>query len=80
MPRFRGPILSTTSDRRLAAILAADVAGNSRLVEVDEAGALEKLAKQRALLDAAIARHSGRVANTAGDSVLAEFDGSQRDK
>lgn len=61
------------SERRLAAVLAADVAGFSRLTEADEVGTLRMLETQRAILDAAISRHRGRIANTAGDSVLAEF-------
>jgi adenylate cyclase len=61
------------TERRLAAVLAADVAGYSRLVDADETGTLRALTTQRAVLDAAIARHRGRIANTAGDSVLAEF-------
>ncbi len=60
-------------ERRLVAVLAADVAGFSRLTDVDEVGTLRMLAAQRAILDAAIFRHRGRIANTAGDSVLAEF-------
>jgi LuxR family transcriptional regulator, maltose regulon positive regulatory protein len=60
-------------ERKLAAVLAADVAGFSRLTEADEVGTMRMLAAQRAILDAAIARHRGRIANTAGDSVLAEF-------
>ena len=60
--------------RRLAAILAADVAGFSRLVSEDEEGTLAALAVHRAeLIDPKIAEHGGRIANTAGDSVLAEF-------
>ncbi|MGE0286728.1 MAG: adenylate/guanylate cyclase domain-containing protein [Bradyrhizobium sp.] len=60
-------------ERRLAAVLAADVAGFSRLTEADEVGTMRMLVAQRAILDAAVARHRGRIANTAGDSVLAEF-------
>ena len=60
-------------ERRLAAVLAADVAGFSRLTEADEIGTMRMLAAQRAILDGAISRHRGRIANTAGDSVLAEF-------
>jgi adenylate cyclase len=60
-------------ERRLAAVLAADVAGFSRLTEADEVGTMRMLAAQRAILDGAISRHRGRIANTAGDSVLAEF-------
>ena len=60
-------------ERRLAAILAADVAGFRRLTEADEIGTLHMLAAQRAILDDLIGRHRGRIANTADDSVLAEF-------
>ena len=60
-------------ERRLAAVFAADVAGFSRLTDADEVGTLRLLEAQRAILDAAIRRHRGRIANTAGDSVLAEF-------
>src|SRR3954462_14244735 len=60
-------------ERRLAAIFAADVAGYSRLIGSDEGGALRKLTASRAVMDALIAQHGGRIANTAGDSVLAEF-------
>ncbi len=60
-------------ERRLAAILAADVAGYSRLMGQDETGTLRILAAHRKVMDRLIAEHRGRVANTAGDSVLAEF-------
>jgi adenylate cyclase len=59
--------------RRLAAILAADVAGYSRLMGTDEVRTLRELTQRRATLDSLIAAHRGRIANTAGDSVLAEF-------
>src|SRR5215216_6057882 len=60
--------------RRLAAILAADVAGFSRLVGADEEGTLDRLkAHRRELIDPKIREHQGRIANTAGDGVLAEF-------
>src|SRR4051812_31387984 len=59
--------------RRLAAILAADVAGYSRLMSEDEAGTLRALAASRDIMDGLIGEHGGRIANTAGDSVLAEF-------
>ena len=60
--------------RRLAAIVAADVAGYSRLVGADEEGTLAALRAHRAeLIDPLIAEHGGRIANTAGDSVLMEF-------
>jgi adenylate cyclase len=59
--------------RKLAAILAADVAGYSRLMSRDEHGTMRTLSAYRMLMDDLIAQHGGRVANTAGDSVLAEF-------
>jgi TolB-like protein/class 3 adenylate cyclase len=60
-------------ERHLAAIFAADVAGYSRLVGLDELGTLKRLAAAREVMDALIEEHGGRIANTAGDSVLAEF-------
>ena len=60
-------------ERRLAAILAADVEGYSRLMGADEVGTLRNLTLRRAILDGLIASHRGRIANTGGDSVLAEF-------
>ena len=60
-------------ERRLAAILAADVEGYSRHMEQDEQATLQVLSAHRAILDGLIAQHRGRIANTAGDSVLAEF-------
>src|SRR3954470_8858819 len=60
-------------ERRLAAILAADMAGYSRLMEQDEVGTLRRLTAHRQAMDRLIADHGGRIANTAGDSVLAEF-------
>lgn len=60
-------------ERRLAAIFAADVAGYSRLMSQDEAGTLRSLTSHREIMDRLIAEHRGRIANTAGDSVLAEF-------
>jgi adenylate cyclase len=59
--------------RKLVAILAADVAGYSRLMEADEEKALATLSDHRRIIDEVIARHRGRIAGTAGDSVLAEF-------
>jgi adenylate cyclase len=60
-------------ERRLVAILAADVSGYSRLMSQDEAGTLSALAAARDIMDSLISSHGGRIANTAGDSVLAEF-------
>src|SRR5712664_3887204 len=59
--------------RRLVAIFAADVEGYSRLMGTDEVGTLKGLTQRRAILDRFIGEHRGRIANTAGDSVLAEF-------
>ena len=60
-------------ERRLAAILVADVEGYSRLMHGDEETTMATLSARRSLVDELIARHRGRIANTAGDSVLAEF-------
>lgn len=60
--------------RRLAAILAADVAGYSRLMGADEEGTLAALKSHRGeLLDPIIARHTGRIVKTMGDGILVEF-------
>ena len=60
--------------RRLAAILAADVAGYSRLMGADEEGTLERLkAHRRELIDPKIKEHNGRVVKTTGDGLLVEF-------
>jgi hypothetical protein len=59
--------------RRLVAVFAADVEGYSRLMGADEVGTLKGLTERRAILDRLIGEHGGRIANTAGDSVLAEF-------
>ncbi|MCC8981365.1 adenylate/guanylate cyclase domain-containing protein [Bradyrhizobium acaciae] len=59
--------------RRLVAVFAADVEGYSRLMGVDEVGTLKGLTERRAILDRIIREKRGRIANTAGDSVLAEF-------
>jgi adenylate cyclase len=60
-------------DRKLAAILAADVAGYSRLMGADEEGTLNTLRAHREVVDGLIAARRGRVFNSAGDSVIAEF-------
>jgi adenylate cyclase len=64
---------SSQLERRLAAILAVDVEGYSRLMHGDEEATIATLTARRALVDELIAQHRGRIANTAGDSVLAEF-------
>jgi adenylate cyclase len=63
----------TKVSRRLVAVFAADVEGYSRLMGADEVGTLKGLTERRAILDRLIGEHGGRIANTAGDSVLAEF-------
>jgi class 3 adenylate cyclase len=60
-------------ERKLIAILAADIEGYSRLMGTDEEGTLATLSAHRAVTDALIARHGGRICGTAGDSILAEF-------
>ena len=61
------------STRRLAAILAADIVGYSRLMGLDEAGTVQVLREHRAAADPRIAEHGGRVFKTTGDGVLIEF-------
>jgi class 3 adenylate cyclase len=63
-----------TATRRLAAILAADVAGYSRLIGVDAEGTLNRLTSIRAeLIDPKITEHRGRIVKTTGDGLLVEF-------
>jgi class 3 adenylate cyclase len=63
-----------TATRRLAAILAADVAGYSRLIGADEQGTLTRLKAIRSeLIDPQIASHRGRIVKTTGDGLLVEF-------
>jgi class 3 adenylate cyclase/TolB-like protein len=65
---------TTTATRHLAAILAADVVGYSRLMGADEEGTLERLKRlRRELIDPKIKEHHGRVVKTTGDGLLAEF-------
>jgi adenylate cyclase len=60
-------------ERKLTAILAADVAGYSRLMGADEAGTARALREHRAALDPIVAQHDGRIVKTTGDGVLLEF-------
>ncbi len=60
-------------ERKLVAILYADVYGYSRLMGEDEEATLRTLTSHRKLIDSAIDQHHGRFVNSAGDSVLAEF-------
>src|SRR5215467_9468479 len=59
--------------RRLAAIVAADVAGYSRLMGIDEVGTARTLREHRAVADALVAKHGGRLVKTTGDGLLLEF-------
>src|ERR1700754_1972648 len=63
----------TRIGRRLAAIVAADVAGYSRLMGLDEVGTDRTLREHRKLTDILIAKHGGRLVKTTGDGVLLEF-------
>ena len=66
--------MQSTVQRRLAAILAADVVSYGRLMGADEMSTLEALkAHRRELIDPAIAAHHGRIVKTTGDGLLVEF-------
>src|ERR1700731_2940018 len=71
----RGCVLSSEHvERRLAAILAADVVGSCRLIGIDEEGTLAQLkALRKTLFDPKIAQHHGRVVKNTGDGALVEF-------
>jgi TolB-like protein/class 3 adenylate cyclase len=60
-------------ERRLAAILAADVVGYSRLMGLDEVGTAQVLREHRGVVDALVAKHGGRIVKTTGDGLLIEF-------
>ena len=64
---------SESVERKLTAILAADVAGYSQLIGTDEAGTARALREHRVALDTLVARHGGRVVKSTGDGVLLEF-------
>jgi TolB-like protein/Flp pilus assembly protein TadD len=67
-------MIETRPERRLAAILSADVAGYSRLMGIDEEGTLAALkACRRELIDPQLAEHGGRIVKTTGDGALVEF-------
>src|SRR6201995_3318496 len=59
--------------RRLTTLLCADAAGYTRLMGADEAGTLATLRRRRAAMATLIERHDGRIVNTWGDAVIAEF-------
>ena len=61
------------STRRLAAILAADVVGYSRLMGLDEAGTVAALREHRAAADPLVTQHGGRIVKTTGDGILIDF-------
>lgn len=65
--------MRTRVDRRLCVIFAADVAGYSRLMRSDEEGTLAQLVSARQKMDGLVVAHQGRIVNSVGDSVLAEF-------
>ncbi|MDQ7249860.1 adenylate/guanylate cyclase domain-containing protein [Dongia sedimenti] len=65
--------MDTQAERRLTNILSADVVGYSRLLGLDEAGTLATLRAYRGIMDDLIRQHRGRVVNSAGDGILAEF-------
>jgi TolB-like protein/Tfp pilus assembly protein PilF len=68
------PVPPERADRKLAAILAADVVGYSRLMEQDEAGTLATLkARRKEVLEPVVARYQGRIFKVTGDGVLIEF-------
>jgi len=71
---LRGTTVLERVQRRLAAILAADVVGYSRLVGQDEAGTLRRLKElRRSCIDPIIKEHQGRIVKTTGDGILIEF-------
>src|SRR6202045_4483975 len=73
-PSMGGILSSEHVERRLAAILAADVAGSSRLIGIDEEGALAQLkAFRKTLFDPKITDHRGRIVKNTGDGALVEF-------
>ena len=73
-PRAGGLMSSEHVERRLAAILAADVAGSCRLIGIDEEGTLAQLkALRKTLFDPKITDHRGRIVKNTGDGALVEF-------
>src|SRR6202030_167979 len=69
-----GAMTEASTNRRLAAILAADVVGYSRMMGADEAGTLTALKRHReTIFDPAVAAHNGRIVKLIGDGVIVEF-------
>lgn len=76
LPVRHASIATMTDDkvkRRLTTVLCADVYGYSRLMEADETGTLETLRRYRTAIARLVERHDGRIVNTWGDAVIAEF-------
>jgi class 3 adenylate cyclase len=72
--RWETALATERVERGLAALLAADVAGYSRLIGADEEGTLARLKEhRRELIDPKIAEHRGRIVKTSGDGMLVEF-------
>ena len=67
------PTMMEKLKRRLTTVLCADASGYTRLMEADEAGTLATLRRYRTAMAALIERHDGRIVNTWGDAVIAEF-------
>jgi adenylate cyclase len=67
------PCMTEKLKRRLTTVLCADVQGYSRLMEADEPGTLATLRRYRIVMASMIERHEGRIINTWGDAVIAEF-------
>jgi adenylate cyclase len=65
--------MSSKVKRRLTTVLCADVHGYSRLMQADEAGTLANLRRSREAVSALVERHDGRIVNTWGDAIIAEF-------
>jgi len=60
-------------NRKLTAILSADAAGYSRLMTEDEAGTIQRLKSYKELISVRVSEHHGRVVDSSGDNLLAEF-------
>jgi len=73
LPSVRNGAMSPPVQRKLTTILAADADGYSRVMEADEVGTLGALRAARGVFSRFIERHHGRIANTAGDGLIAEF-------
>src|SRR5690349_7380714 len=72
-PALRRVARRMNATRRLTAILAADIAGYSRLMGADEAGTAQRVRDHRRAAEPIIAQHGGRIVKTTGDGMLVEF-------